>query len=99
TCEGDGVLRYEMHFLPDVYVVCEDCRGKRFNAETLEVKFKEKAIADVLDMSVSEGLGFFAHHRRIATRLQLLVEVGLGYIRLGQSATTLSGGEAQRIKI
>jgi len=99
TCEGDGVLRYEMHFLPDVYVVCEDCRGKRFNAETLEVKFKEKAIADVLDMSVSEGLGFFAHHRRIATRLQLLVDVGLGYIRLGQSATTLSGGEAQRIKI
>jgi len=99
TCEGDGVLRYEMHFLPDVYVVCEECRGKRFNAETLEVKFKSKTIADVLDMSVSEALPFFAHHRRIATRLQLLVDVGLGYIRLGQSATTLSGGEAQRIKI
>jgi len=99
TCEGDGVLRYEMHFLPDVYVVCEECRGKRFNVETLEVKFKGKTIADVLDMSVSEALPFFAHHRRIASRLQLLVDVGLGYIRLGQSATTLSGGEAQRIKI
>jgi len=99
TCEGDGVLRYEMHFLPDVYVVCEECRGKRFNAETLEVKFKGKTIADVLDMAVSEALAFFAHHRRIATRLQLLSDVGLGYIRLGQSATTLSGGEAQRIKI
>jgi excinuclease ABC subunit A len=99
TCEGDGVIRYEMHFLPDVYVVCEECGGKRFNAETLEVKFKEKTIADVLDMSVDEALAFFAHHRRIATRLQLLVDVGLGYIRLGQSATTLSGGEAQRIKI
>jgi excinuclease ABC subunit A len=99
TCEGDGVLRYEMHFLPDVYVVCEECRGRRFNAETLEVKFKGKTIADVLEMSVSEALTFFAHHRRIAARLQLLVDVGLGYIRLGQSATTLSGGEAQRIKI
>jgi excinuclease ABC subunit A len=99
ACEGDGVLRYEMHFLPDVYVVCEECRGKRFNAETLEVKFKEKTIADVLDMAVSEALAFFAHHRRIASRLQLLSDVGLGYIRLGQSATTLSGGEAQRIKI
>ena len=99
TCEGDGVIRYEMHFLPDVYVVCEECRGRRFNAETLEVKFKGKTIADVLDTSVSEALTFFAHHRRIASRLQLLVDVGLGYIRLGQSATTLSGGEAQRIKI
>jgi excinuclease ABC subunit A len=99
TCEGDGVLRYEMHFLPDVYVVCEECRGKRFNAETLEVKFKGKTIADVLDLSVSDALTFFANHRRIASRLQLLVDVGLGYIRLGQSATTLSGGEAQRIKI
>ena len=98
-CEGDGALRYEMHFLPDVYVVCEECRGKRFNAETLEVRFKGKTIADVLDMSVDEALKFFANHRRIATRLQLLSDVGLGYIRLGQSATTLSGGEAQRIKI
>jgi len=99
SCEGDGVIRYEMHFLPDVYVVCEECRGRRFNAETLEVKFKGKTIADVLDMSVSDALTFFAHHRRIASRLALLVDVGLGYIRLGQSATTLSGGEAQRIKI
>jgi excinuclease ABC subunit A len=99
ACEGDGVIRYEMHFLPDVYVVCEECRGRRFNAETLEVKFKGKAIADVLDMSVAEALAFFANHRRIASRLQLLSDVGLGYIRLGQSATTLSGGEAQRIKI
>jgi excinuclease ABC subunit A len=99
TCEGDGVLRYEMHFLPDVYVVCEECRGRRFNTETLEVRFKGKSIADVLEMSVSDALAFFAHHRRIASRLQLLADVGLGYIRLGQSATTLSGGEAQRIKI
>ena len=99
TCEGDGVLRYEMHFLPDVYVVCEECRGRRFNSETLEVRFKGKSIADVLEMSVSDALAFFAHHRRIASRLQLLADVGLGYIRLGQSATTLSGGEAQRIKI
>jgi excinuclease ABC subunit A len=98
-CEGDGALRYEMHFLPDVYVVCEECRGKRFNAETLEVRFKGKTIADVLEMSVGEALKFFANHRRIASRLQLLSDVGLGYIRLGQSATTLSGGEAQRIKI
>ena len=99
ACEGDGVLRYEMHFLPDVYVVCEECRGKRFNAETLEVKFKGKTIADVLAMTVDEALAFFQYHRRIASRLQLLKDVGLGYICLGQSATTLSGGEAQRIKI
>ena len=99
TCEGDGVLRYEMHFLPDVYVTCEECRGRRFNAETLEVTFKGKTIADVLEMTVDEALAFFANQRRIATRLKLLQDVGLGYIRLGQSATTLSGGEAQRIKI
>jgi excinuclease ABC subunit A len=99
ACEGDGVLRYEMHFLPDVYVVCEECRGKRFNAETLEVKFKGKTIADVLDMTVDEALLFFQHHRRVESRLHLLQDVGLGYVRLGQSATTLSGGEAQRIKI
>jgi excinuclease ABC subunit A len=99
ACEGDGVLRYEMHFLPDVYVACEECRGRRFNSETLEVTFKGKTIADVLEMTVDEALGFFEHHRRIASRLRLLSEVGLGYVRLGQSATTLSGGEAQRIKI
>ena len=99
ACEGDGVLRYEMHFLPDVYVTCEECRGKRFNAETLEVTFKGKTIADVLEMTVDEALAFFSLQRRIAGRLKLLQDVGLGYIRLGQSATTLSGGEAQRIKI
>jgi excinuclease ABC subunit A len=99
ACEGDGVLRYEMHFLPDVYVVCQECGGKRFNAETLEVKFKGKSIADVLAMTVDEALVFFRLHHRIENRLQLLVDVGLGYIQLGQSATTLSGGEAQRIKI
>ncbi|HYA58147.1 MAG TPA: ATP-binding cassette domain-containing protein, partial [Thermoplasmata archaeon] len=99
ACEGDGVLRYEMHFLPDVYVVCEECRGKRFNAETLEVKFKAKTIADILDMTVDEALEFFRYHRRIESRLKLLADVGLGYVKLGQSATTLSGGEAQRIKI
>ncbi|MCI4344288.1 MAG: excinuclease ABC subunit UvrA, partial [Thermoplasmata archaeon] len=99
TCEGDGVIRYEMHFLPDVYVACEACGGKRFNSETLEVRFKGRTIADVLEMTVDEALAFFVNHRRIAGRLALLAEVGLGYIRLGQSATTLSGGEAQRVKI
>ncbi len=99
ACEGDGVLRYEMHFLPDVYVTCEECRGRRFNSETLEVTFKGKTIADVLEMTVDEAQTFFANQRRIATRLKLLQDVGLGYIHLGQSATTLSGGEAQRIKI
>ncbi len=99
ACDGDGVLRYEMHFLPDVYVACEECRGQRFNAETLSVRFKGKSIADVLAMSVADALEFFRNHRRIQGRLQLLKDVGLGYIQLGQSATTLSGGEAQRIKI
>ncbi|HTW77822.1 MAG TPA: excinuclease ABC subunit UvrA [Thermoplasmata archaeon] len=99
ACEGDGVLRYEMHFLPDVYIACEECGGKRFNEETLQVTFKGKAIADVLAMTVDEGLEFFRNQRRIETRLRLLAEVGLGYVKLGQSATTLSGGEAQRIKI
>ena len=99
ACEGDGVIRYEMHFLPDVYVVCEECRGKRFNAETLAVTFKGKTIADVLAMTVEEALKFFQNHRRIESRLRLLDDVGLGYIQLGQNATTLSGGEAQRIKI
>jgi excinuclease ABC subunit A len=99
TCEGDGVIRYEMHFLPDVYVACEECHGRRFNAETLAVTFKGKSIADVLEMTVEEALAFFRYHRRIEGRLQLLSDVGLGYVRLGQSAPTLSGGEAQRIKI
>jgi excinuclease ABC subunit A len=88
-----------MHFLPDVYVVCEECGGKRFNEETLQVAFKGKTIADVLAMTVDEGLEFFRNQRRIESRLRLLAEVGLGYVKLGQSATTLSGGEAQRIKI
>ena len=99
ACEGDGVIRYEMHFLPDVYVACQECGSKRFNTETLEVKFKDKSIADVLDMTIDEALDFFRNHRRIEHRLQLLQDVGLGYVKLGQSATTLSGGEAQRIKI
>ena len=93
------MLSYEMHFLPDVHIVCEECHGRRFNRETLEVTFKGRSIADVLAMTVDEALGFLAHHRRIAGRLQLLSDVGLGYVQLGQSATTLSGGEAQRIKI
>ncbi|MCI4352812.1 MAG: excinuclease ABC subunit UvrA [Thermoplasmata archaeon] len=99
ACEGDGVLSYEMHFLPEVHVICEECGGKRFNQETLQVRFKGKTIADVLDMTVDEARSFFQNHRRIEGRLQLLSQVGLGYIHLGQSATTLSGGEAQRIKI
>jgi len=99
ACDGDGMIRYEMHFLPDVYVACEECHGLRFNAETLEVRFKGRSIADVLAMTVDEALTFFSNHRRLAGRLGLLSAVGLGYIHLGQSATTLSGGEAQRIKI
>ncbi|MDE1820823.1 MAG: excinuclease ABC subunit UvrA [Euryarchaeota archaeon] len=99
ACEGDGIIRHEMHFLPDVYVVCEVCHGKRFNQETLAVAYKGKNVADVLKMTVDEALAFFAAHPRIHARLQLLSDVGLGYVELGQSATTLSGGEAQRIKI
>ncbi len=99
ACEGDGVIRYEMHFLPDVYVVCSTCKGKRFNEETLEILYKGKTISDVLDMTVEEALDFFSAHPRIANRLRVLTEVGLGYVKLGQGATTLSGGEAQRIKI
>ncbi len=99
SCEGDGVIRIEMHFLPDVYVECEACRGARYNRETLEVKYKEKSIAEVLDLSVDEALDFFSSHARIRSKLATLSEVGLGYIKLGQSATTLSGGEAQRIKL
>lgn len=99
ACRGDGILKIEMHFLPDVYVPCEVCKGKRYNRETLEVKYKGKSIADVLDMTVTEALAFFANVPRVATKLQTLYDVGLGYIRLGQAATTLSGGEAQRIKL
>lgn len=99
ACKGDGIIKIEMHFLPDVYVPCEVCKGKRYNRETLEVKYKGKTIADVLDMTVSEALRFFESIPTIRRKLEVLEDVGLGYIRLGQPATTLSGGEAQRIKL
>ncbi len=99
VCKGDGQIKIEMHFLPDVYVPCEQCHGKRYNRETLEVRFKGKNIADVLEMSVEEAVGFFENVPKIARRLRTLNDVGLGYIRLGQPATTLSGGEAQRVKL
>ena len=99
ACRGDGILRIEMHFLPDVYVPCEVCKGKRYNRETLEITYKGKNISQVLEMSVQEAVEFFASIPRLQRRLQTLVDVGLGYIRLGQPATTLSGGEAQRVKL
>jgi excinuclease ABC subunit A len=99
VCRGDGQIKIEMHFLPDVYVPCEQCHGRRYNRETLEVRFKGKSIADVLEMSVEEAVEFFAHIPKINRRLQTLHDVGLDYIRLGQPATTLSGGEAQRVKL
>ena len=99
TCQGDGVLKIEMHFLPDIYVPCEVCHGKRYNRETLEVKYKGKSIADVLDMTVEESLEFFSNIPKIKQKIQTLYDVGLGYIKLGQPSTTLSGGEAQRVKL
>jgi excinuclease ABC subunit A len=99
VCRGDGQIKIEMHFLPDVYVPCEQCHGKRYNRETLEVRFKGRTIADVLEMPIEEALQFFAHIPKIRRRVQALVDVGLGYMRLGQPATTLSGGEAQRVKL
>ena len=99
SCEGDGVKKIEMHFLPDVYVTCDVCRGKRYNRDTLEVKYKGKNIFDVLDMTVEEGLRFFENLPRLKRKLQSLYDVGLGYIKIGQSSTTLSGGEAQRVKL
>jgi excinuclease ABC subunit A len=99
ACQGDGLVKIEMHFLPDVYVPCEVCKGRRYNRETLEVRYKGRSIADVLDLTVSDALDFFANQRRIAEKLELLNDVGLGYIHLGQAATTLSGGEAQRVKL
>ncbi|MDO9517358.1 MAG: excinuclease ABC subunit UvrA, partial [Methanosarcinaceae archaeon] len=99
ACSGDGIITIEMHFLPDVYVPCEVCHSKRYNRETLEVEYKGKTIADVLDMTVEEALGFFENILKINKKLQTLFDVGLGYIKLGQSSTTLSGGEAQRVKL
>ncbi|HLD29935.1 MAG TPA: excinuclease ABC subunit UvrA, partial [bacterium] len=99
ACQGDGMIRIEMHFLPDVYVTCEVCKGKRFNSETLDVHYKDKNISEVLEMSVTEALEFLYNFPAIRSKLLTLWEVGLGYIKLGQSATTLSGGEAQRIKL
>jgi excinuclease ABC subunit A len=99
ACQGQGVKRIEMHFLPDVYIPCEVCKGKRYNRETLEVRYKGRSIAEVLDLTVGDALEFFEAQRRIAEKLELLNDVGLGYIHLGQAATTLSGGEAQRVKL
>jgi excinuclease ABC subunit A len=99
SCAGDGIIKIEMHFLPDVYVQCDVCNGARYNRETLEVRFKGKSIAEVLDMTVTQAVQFMEHIPKIKNKLKTLEEVGLGYIKLGQSATTLSGGEAQRVKL
>jgi len=99
NCGGDGIIKIEMHFLPDVYVPCEVCQGKRYNREALEIHYKGKTISDVLDMTVEQALEFFENIPQIARKLQTLTDVGLGYIGLGQPATTLSGGEAQRVKL
>jgi excinuclease ABC subunit A len=99
ACGGDGIVRIEMHFLPDVYVTCDVCQGRRYNRETLDVRYKGKNIAEVLDMTVEQALGFFGRIQAIREKLETLMAVGIGYIRLGQPATTLSGGEAQRIKL
>ncbi len=99
ACRGDGIIKIEMHFLPDVYVPCEVCHGKRYNRETLEVKYKDKNISEVLEMTIEDGVEFFANIPKIKRKLQTLVDVGLGYMKLGQPATTLSGGEARRVKL
>ena len=99
TCQGDGVIKIEMHFLPDVYVTCDACHGKRYNRETLDIKFKDKSIADVLDMTVAEAAEFFRAVPSVRDKMDTLERVGLSYIKVGQQATTLSGGEAQRVKL
>jgi excinuclease ABC subunit A len=99
ACQGDGVIKIEMHFLPDVYVTCETCKGARYNRETLEIRFKGKSIADVLDMTVEDAQTFFKAVPSIREKMDALMRVGLGYIKVGQQATTLSGGEAQRVKL
>ena len=99
ACSGDGLIKIEMHFLPDVYVPCDVCKGRRYNRETLEVRYKGKNISDVLDMTVEEALDFFRNLPKIRDKIQTLFDVGLGYVKLGQSSTTLSGGEAQRVKL
>ena len=99
ACKGDGVMKIEMNFLPDVYVPCDECHGSRFNRQTLEIKYKDKSIADVLDMTINDAYNFFSNIPAIKNRLDLLRRVGLGYVKLGQPAPTLSGGEAQRIKL
>ena len=99
TCQGDGVKRISMHFLPDVYVKCEVCQGKRYNRETLQIKYRGKTISDILEMTVDEAVEFFKNHRKIHDKLMTMKNVGLGYIHLGQPAPTLSGGEAQRVKL
>jgi excinuclease ABC subunit A len=98
-CQGDGVRKIEMHFLSDVYVKCDECAGRRFNDATLEVKYKGKSIADILELTVAEAVGHFSEHPRIVNKLRLLVDVGLDYLHMGQPSSTLSGGEAQRIKL
>ena len=99
SCQGDGVIKIEMHFLPDVYVTCDVCKGHRYNRETLEIKFKGKSIADILNMSVEDGVKFFSAVPSIREKLETMLRVGLGYVKIGQQATTLSGGEAQRVKL
>jgi excinuclease ABC subunit A len=99
ACKGDGLIRIEMHFLPDVYITCEECGGRRYNRETLEVRYKGSSISDVLDMTVSQAREFYKNVPMMREKLDTLEDVGLGYIRLGQSSTTLSGGEAQRVKL
>ena len=99
ACSGDGIIKIEMHFLPDVYVTCDICQGKRFNRETLEIRYRGKNIADVLNMTVNQALAFFEKLKNVRSKLQTLVDVGIGYIHIGQPATTLSGGEAQRVKL